>query len=115
LLESDLFDALPGAKYDLIVTNPPYVTSASMRKLPPEYRHEPGMALAAGKDGLDLVRRIIDEAPAHLSKDGLLVCEVGDGRKALERAYPRLRFAWPETAAGAGHLFVLRAPYGVDG
>lgn len=111
LVRSDLFDAIGTERYDLIITNPPYVTSGAMRKLPPEYRHEPGMALAAGKDGLDLVRRIIDEAPAHLARGGLLVCEIGDGRKALEHAYPALDFAWPETAAGAGHVFVLQAPW----
>ena len=111
LARSDLFDAVAPGRYDLIVTNPPYVTSRAMRKLPPEYRHEPGMALAAGKDGLDLVRRIIAEAPPRLARGGLLVCEVGDGRRALERAYPALDFAWPETAAGAGHVFVLRAPW----
>lgn len=95
LIRSDLFDSLRGEKYDLIVSNPPYVTTASMRSLPPEYRYEPGLALAGGKDGLELVSRIIAAAPAHLSPGGLLVCEVGDGRKALERAYPRLPLAWP--------------------
>ena len=94
LLKSDLFEALGGARYDLIVTNPPYVTTASMRKLPPEYRYEPGIALAGGRDGLELVSRIIEESPAHLGAGGLLVCEVGDGRKALERAYPRAPFTW---------------------
>ena len=95
LIRSDLFDSLRGEKYDLIVSNPPYVTTASMRSLPPEYRYEPGLALAGGKDGLELVSRIIAAAPAHLNPGGLLVCEVGDGRKALERAYPRLPLAWP--------------------
>lgn len=96
LIRSDLFDSLRGEEYDLIVSNPPYVTTASMRSLPPEYRYEPGLALAGGKDGLELVSRIIAAAPAHLNPGGLLACEVGDGRKALERAYPRLRFAWPQ-------------------
>jgi ribosomal protein L3 glutamine methyltransferase len=95
LIRSDLFDALRGERYDLIISNPPYVTTASMRSLPPEYRYEPGLALAGGKDGLELVSRIIAAAPAHLNPDGLLVCEVGDGRKAVERAYPRLPLAWP--------------------
>jgi ribosomal protein L3 glutamine methyltransferase len=95
LLRSDLFDSLRGERYDLIISNPPYVTTASMRSLPPEYRYEPGLALAGGKDGLELVSRIIAGAPAHLNPGGLLVCEVGDGRKALERAYPRLPLAWP--------------------
>ena len=95
LVKSDLFEALSSARYDLIVTNPPYVTTASMRKLPPEYRYEPGIALAGGRDGLELVSRILEESPAHLSTGGLLVCEVGDGRKAVERAYPRAPFVWP--------------------
>lgn len=111
LVKSDLFGSVAREKYDVIITNPPYVASAAMRTLPPEYRHEPGMALAAGKDGLDLVRRIIEEAPSHLAAGGLLMCEVGDGRKALERAYRKLAFTWPETAAGAGNVFVLRAPW----
>jgi ribosomal protein L3 glutamine methyltransferase len=107
LIHADLFASLEGERYDLIVTNPPYVTAAAMRKLPPEYHHEPGLALAGGKDGLQLVRRIIALAPAHLSPGGLLVCEIGAGRKALERAYPRAPFAWPETSAGSGQVFIL--------
>ena len=107
LIRSDLFKSVGDAKYDLIITNPPYVTAAAMRKLPGEYRHEPGMALAGGKDGLDLVKRIMEEAPKHLSVRGLLVCEIGAGRKALERAYPRAPFAWPETSAGSGQVFIL--------
>jgi ribosomal protein L3 glutamine methyltransferase len=94
LVRSDLFAALPG-RYDLIVSNPPYVTTAAMRSLPREYRYEPGLALAGGGDGLELVSRILAEAPAHLAAGGRLVCEVGDGRKALERAYPRLPLSWP--------------------
>ena len=109
LVRSDLFASLLRARYDLIVTNPPYVTRASMRALPREYRHEPGMALAGGADGLDLVRRIIEEAPARLTPRGLLVCEIGSNRKALERAYPRLPFVWPGTVAGAGQVFLLPA------
>ena len=95
LMRSDLFSSLKGKRYDVIITNPPYVTSKSMRRLPAEYRHEPGLALAAGKDGLDVVSRILAEAPAHLAKGGLLVCEVGDGRKAMERTYPRAELLWP--------------------
>jgi len=94
LIRSDLFNALREERYDLIISNPPYVTTASMRSLPPEYRCEPGIALAGGRDGLELVSRIIAAAPAHLRPGGLLVCEVGDGRKAVERAYPRLPLAW---------------------
>jgi ribosomal protein L3 glutamine methyltransferase len=110
LTRSDLFASLEGVRYDLIVTNPPYVTAAAMRKLPPEYRHEPGMALAGGRDGLRLVKNVIREADGRLHAGGLLVCEIGDGREALERAFPKLDFLWPETAAGTGHVFVLQAP-----
>jgi ribosomal protein L3 glutamine methyltransferase len=104
LLQSDLFDQLSG-RFDLIVTNPPYVPHASMKKLPDEYRWEPGLALAAGHDGLDLVHRILADAPARLNPGGLLVCEVGDRRKAVERAYPRLHLAWPRD-----EVFILAQP-----
>lgn len=107
LVRSDLFDGLRGRRYDLIVSNPPYVTSRSMRALPPEYQHEPRMALAGGSDGLVLVRRILEHAARHLESGGLLVCEVGAGRKALERAYPRVPFTWPETSARAQEVFLL--------
>jgi ribosomal protein L3 glutamine methyltransferase len=106
-IRSDLFESIPQQKYDLIVSNPPYVTARSMRKLPREYRREPALALAAGKDGLDLVRRILAEAKSHLAPGGLLVCEIGGNRGALERAYPRLEFAWPETSEGSGCVFIL--------
>jgi ribosomal protein L3 glutamine methyltransferase len=108
LVRSDLFGSLEAERYDLVVTNPPYVSAAAMRKLPPEYRHEPGMALAGGQDGLLLVKKIIQEAKNRLNTGGLLVCEIGDGRKALERAFPNADFVWPETAAGAGQVFILR-------
>ncbi|MGH8766275.1 MAG: 50S ribosomal protein L3 N(5)-glutamine methyltransferase, partial [Burkholderiales bacterium] len=102
---SDLFDKLK--TYDLIVTNPPYVTSASMKNLPVEYRREPKLGLAAGRDGLDLVHRIIAEAKQHLSPGGLLVCEIGGNRKALERSYPKLEFAWP-AVSDPGTVFILQ-------
>lgn len=92
LVKSDLFAALRGP-YDVIVTNPPYVPARSMRRLPAEYRHEPGMALAAGRDGLDIVRRILAEACRYLAPRGLLVCEVGEARGALEKA-SALPFTW---------------------
>jgi ribosomal protein L3 glutamine methyltransferase len=104
-LRSDLFDSLKG-RYDLIVSNPPYVTAQSMRKLPKEYQHEPALGLAAGGDGLDLVRRILAEARQHLNPGGLLVCEIGGNRRALERAYPKIEFAWPETS-DPGSVFIL--------
>jgi ribosomal protein L3 glutamine methyltransferase len=106
ILRSDLFSALGGRTYDLILSNPPYVTAASMRKLPEEYRHEPSMALAAGGDGLALVHGILDGAKRHLAPGGLLVCEIGGNRKALERAYPALEFSWPETS-DPGTVFLL--------
>jgi ribosomal protein L3 glutamine methyltransferase len=100
LIQSELFSALVGKHYDLIVSNPPYVTTAGMRRLPREYRHEPGVALAGGRDGLDAVRRILLQAPAHLNPGGLLVVEVGSGRRRLEHAFPRVAFTWPEGAEG---------------
>lgn len=105
-VRSDLFSKLK-SRYDLIVTNPPYVTARSMRKLPKEYRHEPALGLAAGKDGLDLVRRILAESKQYLNPGGLLVCEIGGNRRALERAYPDLEFAWPETS-DPGTVFILQ-------
>jgi ribosomal protein L3 glutamine methyltransferase len=107
LVRADLFDGLRGRRYDLIVSNPPYVTSSSMRELPAEYQHEPRMALAGGSDGLALVRRILEHAARHLEPGGLLVCEVGAGRKTLERAYPQVPFTWPETSAQAQAVFLL--------
>jgi ribosomal protein L3 glutamine methyltransferase len=95
LLRSDLFDALAGRRYDLIVSNPPYVGAAAMRRLPAEYRHEPRLALAGGRQGLDLVQRILTEVPDHLEPGGLLVCEVGAGRHAVERAFRYLPLIWP--------------------
>ena len=108
LVESDLFSALEGRRYDLILSNPPYVKAASMRKLPAEYRKEPDLALASGADGLDHTRRILADACEHLNPRGLLVVEIGHNRKALEKAFPRLPFQWPKTSAGAGYVFTLR-------
>jgi ribosomal protein L3 glutamine methyltransferase len=95
LRRSDLFAALGAARYDLILTNPPYVSGRAMAALPAEYRHEPRVALAGGADGLAFVARILAAAAAHLEPDGLLVCEVGDARRALERRFARLRLRWP--------------------
>jgi ribosomal protein L3 glutamine methyltransferase len=108
-VESDLFDALAGRRYDLIISNPPYVDAASMARLPPEYRKEPQLALAAGKDGLDIVRRILRDAAGYLAPEGILVVEVGHNREALETAYPRLPFAWLEVSAGDEFVFLLTA------
>ena len=106
LVRSDLFSALRGKHYDLIVSNPPYVARTAMRRLPPEYRHEPAIALAGGRDGLDAVRRIVGRAATHLNPRGLLVVEVGAGRLRLERAFPRIGFIWPD-GAGRDAVFLL--------
>ena len=95
LIRSDLFSELY-ERYDLIVSNPPYVSTPALRKLPPEYRYEPGLALGGGADGLQLVSAILAEAAGHLTARGLLVCEIGENRKALERAYPATAFEWPQ-------------------
>ena len=107
LHRGDLFAPLQGRRYDLILSNPPYVDARAMARLPAEYRHEPRMALAAGDDGLDLVRRIIAEAPAHLTRDGALICEIGRGRRKLEAAFPRLPFLWLDTEQSEGEVFWL--------
>lgn len=107
LHRGDLFKPLQGQRYDLIISNPPYVDAGGMAKLPPEFRHEPRMALAAGDDGLDLVHRILAEAPEHLTKSGGLVCEIGRGRPPLEAAYPRLPFIWLDTELSEGEVFWL--------
>jgi ribosomal protein L3 glutamine methyltransferase len=109
LLQGDLFAPLKGRRYDLILTNPPYVAEAEMAALPPEYGHEPRLALAAGNDGLDLVRRILKAAPKHLAKGGGLLCEIGTGQDALESAFPDTEFMWLETENSSGEVFWLGA------
>lgn len=106
VLQSDLFEALAGERFDLILCNPPYVDEDDMATLPVEYRHEPGLGLAGGEDGLDLVRRVLAAAPSHLEDDGLLVIEVGNSAGVLERAFPQLGFIWPDFARG-GHGVAL--------
>ena len=108
-LRSDHFAAVGGRRYDIIVSNPPYVGRAEMRRLPREYGHEPRLGLASGADGLDSVRQIFAAARRHLEGDGILVVEVGNSERALQRAYPRLPFIWPEIAMGGGGVFILRA------
>ncbi len=108
-LRSDHFAAVAGRRYDIIVSNPPYVGRAEMRKLPREYGHEPSLGLSAGIDGLDSVRAIFSAARQHLEDDGILVVEVGNTERALLRAFPRLPFVWPHIAMGGGGVFVLRA------
>jgi len=107
LHRGDLFKPLQGQRYDLIISNPPYVDAGGMAKLPPEFRHEPRMALAAGEDGLELLHRILADAPNHLTRSGGLVCEIGRGRPPLEAAYPRLPFIWLDTELSEGEVFWL--------
>ena len=107
VLRSDLFRSIANERYDLILTNPPYVNARTMKGLPREYRYEPVNALAAGQDGLEIVRRILAQASAHLAPRGVLVCEVGDSRRALERAFPLLPFTWPETSEPEACVFLL--------
>ena len=105
-LRSNMFDELGGRTYDLIVSNPPYVTTKSMSALPQEYLREPEMALSSGLDGLDHVRVILREAPKHLNDGGLLVVEVGFNREGMEAAFPELPLTWAETSAGDGVVFL---------
>lgn len=108
LVRTDLFDRLDARRYDLILSNPPYVAAAAMRALPREYRHEPRVALAGGRDGLVLVRRMLARAAAYLNPRGLLIVEIGHNRTALEKAYPHLPFTWLQTSAGNDYVFMLR-------
>jgi ribosomal protein L3 glutamine methyltransferase len=105
LHRGDLFAPLTGRRYDLIISNPPYVDAQAMARLPPEYRHEPRRALAAGDDGLALVRRILADAPRYLTRNGALLCEIGRGRELLEAAFPRLPFLWLDTEHSTGEVF----------
>ena len=106
LLEGDLFAPVAGERYDLILANPPYVDARAMARLPTEYRHEPALALAGGADGLAIIRRILAEAPAHLTEHGGLLCEVGRGKPRLEAAFP-LPFLWLDTETSRGEVFWL--------
>ena len=106
-VKSDLFDGLQGEVFDLIVTNPPYVTNEETDALPREYAHEPELGLRAGDDGLDLALRIMRDAPDHLSEDGLLVCEVGEAEHALTALLPELPMAWVEFKVGQMGIFVV--------
>jgi len=107
LMKGDLFKPLKSARYDLIITNPPYVAAAEVAAFPPEYASEPRMAHLGGSDGLDLVRRILAEAPSHLTPNGGLICEIGTGRHILEEEYPSLPFTWLDTEGSEGEVFWL--------
>ena len=109
LVQGDLFAPVGGERYDLIISNPPYVDAAGMASLPPECEYEPRMAFDGGADGIDLVHRILSEARAHLNDGGGLLCEVGRCRPALETAYPRMPFLWLDTEESEGEVFWLDA------
>lgn len=106
-VESDLFAAVAGKRYDLILSNPPYVTAAAMDALPAEYRHEPALALAAGHDGLDVVRRILAEAANHLNPGGFIVIEIGHNRDLVEAAFPDLSAVWLDTTSSSEKVFLV--------
>jgi len=108
LIASDLFAALDGRRYDLIISNPPYVNADSVATLPPEYQAEPALALGSGADGLDATRQILAQAKSHLNPGGLLVVEIGHNRDVLEAAYPTLPFTWLDTESGDQFVFMLR-------
>jgi ribosomal protein L3 glutamine methyltransferase len=107
LIQSDLLDGVRGRHYDLIICNPPYVTAESMSALPAEYRHEPELALAAGSDGLDIVRRLLASASEHLTEHGLLFVEVGHNDDIVEAAFPDLPLTWIDAPSGEGKIFLF--------
>jgi ribosomal protein L3 glutamine methyltransferase len=107
--QGDLSDGLPEKKYDLIVSNPPYVDAEDLDDRPVEFSHEPRLGLAAGDDGLDIVHRILREASTYLTEQGWLVCEVGNSAVALMERYPNVPFQWPEFAQGGHGVFVISA------
>ncbi|MBU0620805.1 MAG: 50S ribosomal protein L3 N(5)-glutamine methyltransferase [Gammaproteobacteria bacterium] len=107
LIESDMFEKLKGRKYDLIISNPPYVDAPSVAALPQEFKYEPKLALGSGTDGLDATRAILSQAAEHLSDNGLLIVEIGHNRDALEAAFPDLPFTWMDVSAGDEFVFML--------
>jgi len=107
LIESDLFAGLTGRRYDLIISNPPYVDAESVAALPAEYLHEPELSLGSGSDGLDATRAILEHAAEHLTDNGILIVEIGHNRDVLEAAYPGLPFTWLDVTAGDQFVFML--------
>ena len=106
LIESDSLASVPD-RYDLILCNPPYVTAGSMAALPAEYQAEPSLALAGGADGMDFVRQLLREVPAHLQPEGVLVLEIGNERTHFESAFPALEAVWLDTSAGDDQVLLL--------
>jgi ribosomal protein L3 glutamine methyltransferase len=104
-----LFAPLPGGRYEVIITNPPYVNALAMQSLPAEYRHEPELALAGGADGMDIVKRIIGEARKWLTEDGVLVIEIGNERANVEATLGGLDMVWLSTSAGDDNVFLIQA------
>lgn len=107
LIQSDVFAALDDRRYDLIISNPPYVTEAAMAAIPPEYRHEPSLALVSGRDGLDVVRRILAGAAKHLNDRGQIMVEVGHNADLVENAWPDVPFTWVDAPSGESKIFLL--------
>ncbi len=107
LIQSDLFSKLANKKYDLIISNPPYVDAPSVAALPQEYLHEPKLALGSGDDGLDATRIILKHAAQHLTANGILIVEIGHNRELLEAEYPKLPFTWLDVTAGDQFVFML--------
>ncbi|HEY5366313.1 MAG TPA: 50S ribosomal protein L3 N(5)-glutamine methyltransferase [Casimicrobiaceae bacterium] len=108
LIRSDVYANLTGKSYDLIISNPPYVTAIAMDALPAEFRHEPRLALAGGDDGLDVVRAIVKDAPRFLNPRGTLVVEIGHNHNAVEAAFPRVPLTWLATASSEESVFAVR-------
>jgi ribosomal protein L3 glutamine methyltransferase len=108
LIQSDLFHALEGKKYDLIISNPPYVNQTSVNNFPPEFLKEPSMALGSGDEGLDHTIKIIHEAKHHLNDDGMLIVEIGHNKEALLKKFPGVQFQWLDVSLGNDFVFMLQ-------
>ena len=111
VIQSDLFTALKDERYDLVLSNPPYVTARAMRALPAEYQREPELALAGGRDGLELVRGIVRQAPTYLNSGAWIVLEIGHNRARMTKAYPTLPLRWLNTSVGSDIVCALKAPW----
>ena len=107
-IQSDLFENLQNTKYDLIISNPPYVTEASMEGLPQEYRYEPSLALVAGADGMDIIDRLLKEVKAHLNDNGVLIVELGDGAENFKERFPNIEVTWLPTSGGKDQVFMFK-------